>query len=47
MTDSDKEGYALWIFNECDNPVSEIIWLVSQLPEEVQKQIKDTTNFVR
>lgn len=39
MNEEEKNEYANWILNECNSPISEIEWLVSNLPEDIQNEI--------
>lgn len=40
MKESQVKEYAEWVLHECNNPVDEIEWLVSNLPESMQDDIK-------
>ena len=35
-----KKSYAQWIFEECSNPIEEIIYLFDYLPVDHKKQIE-------
>lgn len=40
MNENQVREYAEWILNGCNNPIDEIEWLVSNLPESMQDDIK-------
>jgi hypothetical protein len=42
MNDEEKNQYANWLFEECSEPISEVEWLVSNLPLEIQNSIKNS-----
>ena len=41
MSEEELNQYANWLLQECNSPVSEIEWLVSQLPLSIQNEIRD------
>tara|TARA_R100000278_G_C5469166_1_gene163809 strand:- start:739 stop:900 length:162 start_codon:yes stop_codon:yes gene_type:complete len=41
MSKEELNQYANWLLQECNNPVDEIEWLVSQLPSNIQNEIRD------
>ena len=41
MNEEEITQYANWIIDECNEPISEIEWIVSRLPEDVKNEIKD------
>ncbi len=41
MNKEELNQYANWLLQECNSPVDEIEWLVSQLPSNIQNEIKD------
>jgi hypothetical protein len=41
MSEEELEKYADWLFTECNEPISEVMWLISELPENIQNDIRD------
>ena len=41
MNEEQLNEYANWILNECNTPIDEIAWLVSELPPNIQNNIRD------
>ena len=41
MSEEELEKYANWLFQECNEPISEVMWLVSELPKNIQNDIRD------
>ena len=35
MTEEETEQYARWILEECNEPIDEIQWLLSNVPKKV------------
>lgn len=40
MNKEELNEYANWILNECNTPIDEIQWLVSELPPNIQNDIR-------
>lgn len=41
MSKEELNKYANWILNECNTPIDEIEWLVSNLPQNIKNDIED------
>jgi hypothetical protein len=49
LTEKQIVDYAKWVYNECDDPISEIEWLVQQILDTKNNKteiIKDFTESV-
>ena len=40
MNKNQVREYAEWVLTECNDPIGEIEWLISNLPESMQDDIK-------
>ena len=41
MSEEELNQYANWLLQKCNEPISEIKWLVSNLPLNIQNDIRD------
>lgn len=41
MSKEELNQYANWLLQKCNNPLDEIEWLVSELPPNIQNDIRD------
>jgi len=41
MTKKEINKYANWLLQDCNTPIDEIEWLVSQLPKNIQNNLKE------
>lgn len=41
MTQEEKEQYAQWLLERCDDQITEIVWLLDNVNEKIQRDIQD------
>lgn len=41
MSEEELERYARWVLHECNEPVSELMWLLDSSPQDIQNEIRD------
>ena len=41
MSEEELERHAKWVLHECNEPVSELMWLLDNSPQDIQNEIRD------
>ena len=41
MTQEEKEQYAQWLLERCNEQITEIVWLLDHVTEDVHRDIQD------